>query len=447
MLSGDADTKQDAAQVAAALGERGVRFARISHPDLFGRPRSKDVPLDRLPACLAGIGYAKASLVEGLDGEPLSGADFPADRGHPDLHAVPVLDTGRILPWEPETAWFLADLRDAEGRPSGLCSRHLLRRAAAELEAIGYGATVAVELEFYLLRAEDGRWLPYSPKTGMAYTAGPRADPDGLLRRTHAALLDVGLDATTAHREFSPGQFEINLRHGPAVSAIDQAFLLKEVVKVIAQRAGLLATFMPKPFPDHEGNGAHVHISLSRDGENAMAGDVRAGLGRVGLAFMAGVLEHAPALQAIAAPTINSYKRFTPDGIAPKSATWAPDHRFAYVRVPAEGGQSARIEFRGADAAASPYLLAAGLLLAGRDGIERGLSAPAPIAQSDPGTTGAALPASLPDALDVLQRDAVLCEGLGGELVSAFVGIKSREVRRFAAAVTDWERSEYGYHA
>jgi glutamine synthetase len=444
---GDADTTWEAAQVAAALGERGVRFARISHPDLFGRPRSKDVPLDRLPACLTGLGYAEASLVEGLDGEPLSGADFPADRGHPDVHAVPALDTARVMPWESETAWFLADLHDAQGEPSGLCSRHLLRRSAAALEALGYDATVAVELEFYLLRTEGGRWHPYSPQTGMAYTAGTRADPAGLLRRTHAALLDVGLDPTTAHREFSPGQFEINLNHGPAVSAVDQAFLLKEVVKVIAQRDGLLATFMPKPFPDHEGNGTHVHISLHRDGENAMAGDDCAGLGRVGLAFLAGVLEHAPALQAIAAPTVNSYKRFTPDGIAPKSATWALDHRFAYVRVPAEGGPAARIEFRGADAAASPYLMAAALLIAGRDGIERDLTAPAPIVPSDPGTTGAALPSSLPDALDALQSDPVLCQGLGRELVTAFVGIKAREARRFAATVTDWERSEYGYHA
>jgi glutamine synthetase len=447
VTSGDAHAKQDAAEAAAALRERGVRFARISHPDLFGRPRSKDVPIERLPACLTGLGYAEASLVEGLDGEPLSGADFPADRGHPDVHAVPALDTARILPWEPETAWLLADLHDAEGNPSGLCSRNVLRRAAAALQAVGYDATVALELEFYLLHAEDGQWLPYSPETGMAYTAGPRADPDGLLRRTHAALLDVGLDATTAHREFSPGQFEINLSHGPAESAVEQAFLLKEVVKVIAQRDGLRASFMPKPFPDHEGSGAHVHISLGRDGVNAMAGDDDAGLSRVGLAFMAGVLEHAPALQAIAAPTINSYKRFTPDGIAPKSATWARDHRFAYVRVPAEGGQSARIEFRGADAAASPYLMTAALLLAGRDGIERDLTAPGPIAQSDPGTTGAALPSSLPDALDALQRDPVLCDGLGRELVTAFVGIKAREARRFAAAVTDWERSEYGYHA
>jgi glutamine synthetase len=432
-----------AAALADELGRRGVRFVRVAHPDLYGRLRSKDLPLARLEAAAHGLGYAEASLVEGLDGEPLSGGGFPADLGHPDIHAVADLESARVIPWGGgDTAWLLADLVDGAGAPSPLCSRAAVRRAADVAAAHGLEPVVAVELEFYLVR--DGG--PYAPRTGMAYTSGPRADPEGILRRIHAGLLDLGIGASTAHREFSPGQYEINLVHAPALAAADHAALFKEAVKELAQADGVLATFMPKPFAGHEGSGAHVHVSLTRNGENAMAGDDEHGLSPTARAFVAGLLDHAPALQAIAAPTVNSPKRFTPDGIAPHGRTWGLDHRMTYLRIPAERGDATRVEFRGADAAASPYLLTAAVLTAGCDGIARGLDPPPPISPAG-GDGGVPLPASLDAALDALAEDQVLRHGLGPRLVDVMVALRRRELARFARAVTDWEWSEYAFHA
>jgi glutamine synthetase len=177
-----------------------------------------------------------------------------------------------------------------------------------------------------------------------------------------------------------------------------------------------------------------------------MAGDDEAGLSSVGRSFVAGLLEHATALQAIAAPTVNSPKRFTPDGIAPHARTWGLDHRMAYLRIPAERGDATRVEFRGADAAASPYLLTAAVLFAGCDGIARGLEPPPPIGP-DGGDEAPALPATLEASLDALAEDAVLRRGLGPRLVDVLLALRRRELDRFARAVTDWEWSEYAFHA
>ncbi len=196
---------------------------------------------------LGGLAYCEASLVEGLDGVPLTDAGFPGGRGFPDVHAVPDLTTLRSSPWQPDTAWMLADLRGKDG-PSPLCCRDALARQVAVLEERGLSAVVASEPEFYLVReGVDGSVL-YSPGTGMAYTTGVRADPDGVLRAIHAALDSFDLGVTTANREFSPGQFEINLSHTDALAAADRAFLLEEIVKDVAASHGLLATFMAKPF-------------------------------------------------------------------------------------------------------------------------------------------------------------------------------------------------------
>jgi glutamine synthetase len=433
----------DLTEVAEDLARDGVRFARIAHPDLYGRLRSKDVPVGYLPAAAHGLGYAEASLVEGLDGEPLSGGGFPADLGHPDIHSRADLSTTRLIPWGAgDTAWILADLVDGDGHPSPLCSRQAVRRAVEAVAEQGLEPVVAVELEFYLVR--DG--APYAPRTGMAYTSGPRADPEGILRGIHAGLVDLGIGASAAHREFSPGQYEINLAHGPALDAADHGALFKEAVKELAQAHGVMATFMPKPFAAHEGSGAHVHVSLTRDGANAMAGDGEHGLSPVARSFVAGLLEHAPALQAIAAPTVNSPKRFTPDGIAPHARTWGLDHRMTYLRIPAERGDGSRVEFRGADASASPYLISAAVLFAGCDGIARGLEPPSPIAADGAGHAPP-LPGTLEAALDALAEDDVLRRGLGPRLVDVLLALRRRELARFARAVTDWEWSEYAFHA
>ena len=400
------------------LASRGVRFVRVLHADIHGNARSKELPLSRLPASL---GYCMASLAEGLDGEPfVEGPGFIGGPEFPDAFAVPELASARVVPWEPESAWVLADLTE-----TGLCSRSALRRVLARFGERGLEAICASELEFYLLDGDER----YSPRVGMAYTSGRRSDPDGVVRGILEALDGLGVPATTALREFSPGQFEVNLHHEPALAAADSAFLLKEVAREVASAHELVASFMPKPFADDEGSSHHIHLSLWRGGGNAFATDD--GLVRQ---FAAGVIEHAPALCAVGSPIVNSYKRLGAGGLSPTHANLSGDDRGAFLRIPGEGGPHARVEVRGADASSNPYLLYAATLAAGLDGIERELAVP----DSFP-----VLPATLDVALDALAGDAVVAGALGPDLTAARLAIGRRDLQRFSRAVTDWERAEY----
>ena len=426
------------AEAAQRFSAEGVRFVRVNHADPHGRCRSKELPISRLPIATTGIGYCAASLVEGLDGEPLMGEAFPGGQGFPDLHAIGDLATARIASWQPDTLWLLADLIEPAGAPSPLCMRGVLRRVIARLEERGLHAMVASEPEFYILRvADDGGIEHYSPLAGMAYTTGVRADPTGLVRRIHTALDSFGLGVTSALREFSPGQFEINLAHADAMSAADNAFLLEEVIKEIAASEGLLATFMAKPLTDSEGSSHHVHASLWRGEANIF--DDAGHLSAEARSFAAGLIAHSAGLTALAAPTINSYKRLGNGEMCPSTATLGGDRRQAYVRVPPERGRGTRVELRVGDASANPYLLIAGMLAAGLDGVERGLDPDA--------IPPLPLPRSLDAALVALEADEVLAGMLGAQLLDAMVAVKRRELERFGLAVTDWEWREYATHA
>jgi glutamine synthetase len=429
------------AEVIETMRAAGVRMARISHCDLFGKCRSKDLPIDHLGLAAHGLGFCVISMVEDLHGNPLDLPGFAADSTFPDMHASADLSTGRILPWEPETAWFLSQLRD----DLGLSPRDALRRAVASVEALGLTAVTAPELEFYLLRRGGDTVERYGASTGLAYTTGRKADPAGAFRRIHRALDELGLGVTSAHHEFSPGQFEINLHHGAAIEAADRAFMFKEAVRELAALEALEANFMAKPFNDGEGSSYHLHISLARRSENAFA-DGETGLSSECLSFVAGVLSHADGLSALGAPTVNSYRRLVPEAMAPTRADWAHDHRFTYIRIPPERGPGTRVEVRAGDASANPYLLHAGVLLAGADGIRRGLR-PDPARDTDGAAVGRLLPSDLGRALDALEADALLVEGLGPELVRTFVALKRTEVERERRHVGDWDWAEYAVHS
>jgi glutamine synthetase len=428
-------------EVIETLTAAGVHTARVCHCDLYGKCRSKELPLDRLAQAVEGLGFCVISLVESINGEPLDLPSFAGDSAFGDMHSQVDLTTGRVPPWEPDTAWFIADLRDDRE----LSPRGALRRALAMLDSLGLTALTSPELEFYLLEDAGRPAARYGAGTGLAYTTGRQADPRGALRRIHRALVEFGLDVTAAHHEFSPGQFEINLHHGPALEAADRAFVFKEAVRELAAVEGLVANFMAKPFTDAEGSSCHLHVSLWRGEENACAGGER-GLSDECLAFVAGVLAHADGLTALGAPTVNGYRRLVPGGMAPTWADWGEDHRFTYVRIPPERGASTRIEVRGADASANPYLLQCGILLAGIDGIRRGLRPPPPRA---PGaaSSGRPLPTSLDRALDALQDDTVLVDGLGTELVRTFVALKRDEAERERRHVGEWDWAEYAFHS
>jgi glutamine synthetase len=318
---------------------------------------------------------------------------------------------------------------------------------AERIHGLGYELVCGPELEFYVCeRGQDGQWQRYANEPGNVYVVGRKGDPQGLLLHMLRQLRDAKLGVTAANHEFSPGQFEINLTHSSLLDAADRAFRLKSAVQEIARHRDLLATFMAKPFNEEGGSGFHVHVSLTDpSGANVFgAGDALSDLGQYAIG---GVLAHAPALSALLNPTINSYKRFGPDTLAPWLIDWGLDNRSAMVRIPPERGPGARMEVRLGDATANPYLGMAAIGAAVYLGLTGKIAPPEPLTGYgyDP-SRSPILPMRLPDALDALEADTDLKEVLGEYFVQSFLTYKRHEVQRFDRYVTDWESREYTYH-
>jgi glutamine synthetase len=424
---------------------------RVLYPDLHGVARGKDVPISEFDHAMEkGLGFCSAVMGTDLRHTPVRGGD----EGYPDLTARPDVATMAPLPWEPGVAVCLSDLAPAEGGDPIPDPRGAVRGARDTLRALGLDPIVGPELEFFLVRRDASAPHGIARRVdhlSMVYTVGPRADPQGVVRGMTESLAQLGLEVFAVNHEFMNSQYEINLRHADALTAADRAFLLKASVKDIAAQHGLVATFMGKPFNDQGGSGTHLHLSLNRDGRNAFdAPDRRDGVGDELHWFIAGVLEHAPALMAFLNPTINAYRRIQPDSLAPTHANWGWDNRSTFIRVPPERGGATRLEIRVGDGSANPYLAIAAVLAAGTDGIRRRLEPPAPVAgdayRADPDAAGARLPDALEQALDALEADAVLTAALGPEIVGTFLAVKRFEVERHRAWVSDWEIDEYLHH-
>src|SRR6476659_4268275 len=417
------------------MGGLGVRAVRLLYTDLHGVARGKDIPIGHFGGmCDEGAAFCAAVMGTDLHHTPVVGGE----EGYVDFALKASLNTLRSVPWQPEVAWCLGAAWTLDGtahRPS--CPRALLQRVVDAYGERGLSPVVAPELEFFLAErdadAENGL-RRYVDELSRVYTVGAVSDPREIVLKMLLWCDDLGLEAFAANHEFMNSQYEINIKHAGALEAADRAFMLKAAVKEIAAREGLLATFMGRPFADQGGSGFHVHLSLAGDGgNNAFADDGGPdGLSPLAAHFIAGVIEHAPGLQALLGPTINAYKRILPDSLAPTHANWGTDNRTAFCRVPNERGSRARVEIRTADGSACPHLITAALLLAGLDGIERELTPPDPVVgdsyRLDEAHAGSALPSDLGAALDALEADAVLTVKLGPELVTTFLAMKRFEV-------------------
>ena len=451
----------DPEAVALDLTERGVRAVRLLYTDLHGVARGKDIPVRHFAGlCEEGAAFCAAVMGTDLRHTPVVGGEV----GYVDFAVRPDLDTLRPVPWQPEVAWCLGEAWALDGSdhwPS--CPRALLERVVATYAERGLTAVVAPELEFFLLErdaAAHGGLRRYVDELSRVYTVGAVSDPREVVLRMLLWCDELGLEAFAANHEFMNSQYEINLKHSEALDAADRAFMLKAAVKEIAVREGLLATFMGRPFADQGGSGFHLHLSLrAADGHNSFADEGGPdGLSPLAAGFIAGVIEHAAGLQALLGPTVNAYKRILPDSLAPTHANWGHDNRTAFCRVPRERGARARLEIRAGDGSACAHLITAAVLVAGLDGIERGLEPPAAVVgdayRADDAHAGTKLPADLGTALDALEADTALVHALGPELASTFLAMKRFEVERFTDAVgeldadvvTEWELEEYVAH-
>jgi glutamine synthetase len=437
----------------AALTDAGVRFVRVLYADLHGIPRGKEIPIGELAEAVEnGVYFVEAIMTVDLRHNVVAGFEH----GFQDIVARADLGTLVQTPWEPRVAWCLADLERVTGEPYGADPRGALRRAMVSWAELECTPVIAPELEFYLCREDASArcgFRPYEENDSHVYTAGCVADPQGLLSELFAASLDFGIGPCAANHEYGRSQFEINIKHGEGLDSADRAFRFKALVKELAARAGLMATFMGKPWNDDEGSGFHLHLSIVDEaGENVLAApdDQEGELSPLALRYIAGVLAHAPALMAFFNPTVNSYRRIHPEALVPTRVNWGHDNRFTLVRVPPERGAHTRVEVRIGDGAANPYLAYAAALNAGLDGVQKGLEPPAPVAgnvyELPEEAQGALLPVSFPEALDALEADETIRAAMGEELVSTFLEIKRYEVDRYRRYVTDWDFAEYAHH-
>ena len=437
---------------AERLSSEGIDVVRLGYCDLIGTERGRDLLVNRFAGTVAdGVAFCRSVYGTTPAGDVVD-IEGGLSAGLPDMLAFPDFTTLQSIPWEPGVAHCLADVFNPDGSPSLESPRVVLQQVVATFTELGLRPVVGPELEFYLLDRDDQAatgWKRYGDATGNVYVTGRKGDPENFLLRTLRQLSGYGLDVIAANHEFASGQFEVNLWHSPALDAADRAFRFKSAVKELARQEGKLATFMAKPFNDEGGSGFHLHFSASDHEGRALFDDEQGRFGLSGPArsAIAGILAHAPALSAILNPTVNSYKRFGPDTLAPWLIDWGLDNRSAMIRIPPERGRAARLELRLGDASANPYLAIAALLAAAHLGISEGLEPPDPLEGYgyDPARADR-LPGDLGTALDALEADAALADALGKPFVTMFLAYKRHELERFSRWVTDWEFGEYAYH-
>jgi glutamine synthetase len=428
------------------LAAAGVTRVRVHYTDLIGTTRAKVIPLEVLEhACDQGLNFCVSVFAIDHTGVMPDGTGIRDEVNFRDMQVVPDLSTLRIVPWERETAICLADCR-LDDAPLEADPRNILRRALAAAEAKGLRMSVGHELEFFLLRwTTEGRLEPYQPTAGIVYRMDTRADPGGVVRQMEDNVRGLGLPFLCVNHEYDPSQWEINTRFADALTAADEAHLLKLAIKETAALHGLVATFIGRTTEGGGTSGYHLHFSPWNEGRNLFDDPQgKDGLSPDAYAFLGGLLAHARGMTAVSAPTVNAYKRFVAQELGPYFVDWGTDNRSVCVRVPAERGEAARLESRLADGSASAYLASAVHIFAGVDGVERRLDPGPPTERVyEPPVERETVPFSLGEALDVLEADSFMRKALGEQFVQAFTAIKRNEWRRFQLAVTDWELREY----
>ncbi len=436
---------EDLAKVHAALESQGIDIIRVVYADILGITRSKDLLVSEIEQTAKhGPTFCQGVWVTTTRGTVVDDGQGSISAGLPDMISQIDFTTLRALPWEPGVAYAIADAFEPDGRESFASPRVVLKRVLAEYQKLGFKPVFGPELEFYIARKNSsGHFERAINKTGRVYMTGSLVDPEGLFLSMLRNLGKLGIGTFAGNHEFSPSQYEINLRHSEALDGADRAFLMKTAVKELAARANLYATFMGKPWNDEGGSGFHAHISLTNlNGENVMYEGEN--LSEVAKHFLAGILSHASAMTALTNPTINAYKRLRPDSLAPYRINWGFDNRSTMVRVPPDRGEGTRLEVRIGDGGANPYLVIAAILAAGLDGLKNKLEAPAPAqGWSYQDEQFEILPGSLREALDALEGDGFIIDVLGVQFIKTFLTLKRDEIERYLAHVSDWEITEY----
>lgn len=426
----------------------GVKFIDLQFSDITGAIKSVAFPIERL----------ENSLEKGtwFDGSSIQGFTRICES---DMFLMPDPSSYRVIPWkdqEKKTARLICDVHTPDGKPFEGDPRYILKRAMGSAKKLGYVFNTGPELEFFLLLKEDGKITAVPHDVGGYFDFSPRDLASHVRRDIILALEELGMEVEASHHEVGPGQHEIDVKYSNALESADNAITLKYTVKAIAQKYNLHATFMPKPFFGLSGSGMHVHQSLfDAKGNNAFydAKDPYK-LSKAAYGFVAGQLEHATALSAVVAPTVNSYKRLVPGFEAPVYICWGQVNRSALIRVPrySPGRElSTRVELRCPDPSCNPYLAFAAMLEAGLDGVRKNLTPPKPVEEDvyefDDAKLKAmnirTLPGSLIEAVEEFEKDEVLKAALGSHASKMLISASRAAWDEYRIQVTKWEQNRY----
>ncbi|MDS0478550.1 type I glutamate--ammonia ligase [Natrinema sp. 1APR25-10V2] len=430
------------------IEEQDIDFLRLQFTDILGTVKNVSVPARQ----------AEKAFTEGIyfDGSSIEGFVRIQES---DMRLKPDPETFAILPWQNRddgaSARMICDVIDTStGEPFEGDPRRVLKNALERADDLGYTVNAAPEPEFFLFEEdEDGRATTETGDHGGYFDLAPKDLASDVRRDIIYGLEDMGFEIEASHHEVARGQHEINFEYDDALTTADNVATFRTVVRAIAAQHDQHATFMPKPIPRINGSGMHTHLSLFEDGENAFHdADDEFDLSETAHSFIAGILEHAPAITAIANPTVNSYKRLVPGYEAPVYVAWSDRNRSALIRKPAARVPAAsRVELRSPDPSCNPYLALAVMIHAGLDGIERDLECPDPVRENiyefdeekreEYGID--TLPTNLGEAVEALEEDEVIYSALGEHVGPKFVEAKEQEFQDYLVDVSQWELDRY----
>ena len=426
--------------------DENVRFLRLMFTDIMGTIKNVEVPVSQLNKVLENKMMFDGSSIEGFVRIEES-----------DMYLYPDLSTWMIFPWESEhgkVARLICDIYNPDGTPFAGDPRGNLKRALKHMQEMGFTSfNLGPEPEFFLFKLdEDGKVTKTLNDKGGYFDFAPTDLGENCRRDIVLELESLGFEVEASHHEVAPGQHEIDFKYADVIEACDNIQTFKLVVKTIARKHGLHATFMPKPLFGINGSGMHCNMSLFKDNQNVFfdpEGPLQ--LSQTAYHFLGGLIEHARAYTAVCNPTVNSYKRLVPGYEAPVYVAWSGRNRSPLIRVPESRGLSTRLELRSVDPAANPYLAMAVLLEAGLDGITRELTPPPAVDRNiyimNEEERAEALikdlPSTLHNAIKELRVDPVMVNALGQHIFSNFVEAKRMEWASFRQTVSEWEREQY----
>jgi len=437
-----ARTEEDVRKI---LSDEKVRFLRLVFSDIHGVIKNVEVPDSQFDKALAGEILFDGSSIEGFVRIQES-----------DMLLRPDLDSLRVFPQEgnDRVAMLICDVTNPDGTPFPGDPRFVLRRAIEKAHDLGFQSMMGPEAEFFLFRrCPEGQPTTETHDRGAYFDLAPVDAGEDARRDVVNTLEQMGFEVEAAHHEVAPGQHEIDFRYGDALTTADNLLVFKHVVRKVALKYGLHATFMPKPLFGENGSGMHVHQSLfTLDGRNAFDDpNGEYGLSQTGLAYIGGILDHAKAICAVTNPTVNSFKRLVPGYEAPTNIAWSERNRSPLARVPAQRGTAARVEVRMPDPSCNPYLAFGVMLAAGLDGVERRID-PGPPVNKDIFRMSERekkrlridnLPPDLFAAVRALQKDQIVLDALGEHIASHFITGKLQEWQEYITVVHPWEVDRY----